>query len=79
MCIRDRAEAKGKAPFTILDFGCGPGRDLMAFTERGHDAVGLDGAARFVEMARTNSGCEVWRQDFCRLDLPCLLYTSRCV
>jgi len=61
---------EGRAPFTILDFGCGPGRDLMAFTERGHDAVGLDGAARFVEMARANSGCEVWRQDFCRLDLP---------
>jgi SAM-dependent methyltransferase len=27
---------EGKAPFTILDFGCGPGRDLKAFAELGH-------------------------------------------
>ena len=25
-----------KAPFTILDFGCGPGRDLKVFAELGH-------------------------------------------
>ncbi|CAI8763344.1 methyltransferase domain-containing protein [Methylococcus capsulatus] len=57
-------------PFTVLDFGCGPGRDLKAFTELGHRAVGLDGAFRFVEMARDYSGCEVWHQDFLKLDLP---------
>ena len=57
-------------PFTILDFGCGPGRDLKAFARLGHVAVGLDGAARFVEMARADSGCEVWQQDFLELDLP---------
>ncbi|MDQ3185932.1 MAG: class I SAM-dependent methyltransferase [Pseudomonadota bacterium] len=61
---------KGEPPYTILDFGCGPGRDLKVFTELGHIAVGLDGAARFVEMARAYSGCEVWHQDFLRLDLP---------
>lgn len=54
----------------ILDFGCGPGRDLAALTARGHEAVGLDGAASFVEMARRFSGCEVLHQDFLRLDLP---------
>jgi SAM-dependent methyltransferase len=57
-------------PFTILDFGCGPGRDLRAFAARGHLAIGLDGAARFVEMARAETGCEVWQQDFLALDLP---------
>jgi SAM-dependent methyltransferase len=57
-------------PFTILDFGCGPGRDLRAFTARGHIAIGLEGAARFVAMARADSGCEVWQQDFLALDLP---------
>jgi SAM-dependent methyltransferase len=57
-------------PFAILDFGCGPGRDLKAFTALGHVAVGLDGAARFVEMARADTGCEVWQQDFLALDLP---------
>ena len=57
-------------PFVILDFGCGPGRDLRVFAERGHVAVGLDGAEQFVRMAREFSGCEVWLQDFQRLDLP---------
>jgi SAM-dependent methyltransferase len=57
-------------PFNILDFGCGPGRDLKAFAELGHIAVGLEGAMNFVEMARSHSGCEVWHQDFLRLDLP---------
>ena len=60
----------GERPFTLLDFGCGPGRDLKAFAELGHVAIGLDGAPRFVEMARIHSGCEVWRQDFLALDLP---------
>lgn len=58
------------APLDILDFGCGPGRDLRTFSEMGHHAVGLDGCPRFVEMAQANSGCEVWLQDFLALDLP---------
>jgi SAM-dependent methyltransferase len=61
---------EGDPPFTILDFGCGPGRDLMAFVERGHVAVGLEGAPEFAAMARAHSGCEVWQQDFLKLDLP---------
>lgn len=61
---------KGDAPFTILDVGCGPGRDLKVFAELGHVAVGLEGADRFVDMAQAYSGCEVWLQDFLELDLP---------
>ena len=57
-------------PFTILDFGCGPGRDLATFSELGHVAIGLEGSERFATMAREHSGCEVWRQDFLALDLP---------
>ena len=57
-------------PFMILDFGCGPGRDLKTFAALGHNAIGLDGAACFAEMARTDTGCEVWQQDFLKLDLP---------
>jgi len=60
----------GTPPFTILDFGCGPGRDLTVFAGLGHIAVGLEGAARFAAMARAHSGCEVWQQDFLKLDLP---------
>ena len=61
---------EGEPPFAVLDFGCGPGRDLKAFAELGHDAVGLEGAARFAAMARVFSGCAVWQQDFLALDLP---------
>jgi SAM-dependent methyltransferase len=57
-------------PFTILDLGCGPGRDLKAFADLSHIAVGLEGAPRLAAMARAHSGCEVWQQDFLRLDLP---------
>jgi SAM-dependent methyltransferase len=60
----------GSAPFRILDFGCGPGRDLRAFCERGHEPIGLDGAAAFVRMARQYAGVEVWQQDFLSLSLP---------
>jgi len=61
---------EGGPPFTILDLGCGPGRDLKAFRELGHVAIGLEGALRFAAMARAYSGCEVWEQDFLRLELP---------
>lgn len=61
---------EGKPPFTILDFGCGPGRDLRAFAALGHVAVGLEGAPRFAATAREHSGCEVLEQDFLHLDLP---------
>ncbi len=61
---------EGTPPFTILDFGCGPGRDLKAFAARGHIAIGLEGSPQFADMARAYSGCEVWQQDFLALDLP---------
>ena len=58
------------SPLRILDFGCGPGRDLLTFSALGHEAVGLDGAVRFCDMARSLSGCSVLHQDFMALDLP---------
>lgn len=57
-------------PSTILDLGCGPGRDLKTFTELGHTAIGLEGAPQLAAMARTYSGCEVWQQNLLALDLP---------
>jgi len=61
---------KATPPYTVLDFGCGPGRDLQTFTALGHVAFGLEGAVQFADMARADSGCEVWQQDFLKLDLP---------
>jgi SAM-dependent methyltransferase len=63
-------QIQGAPPFAILDFGCGPGRDLKTFADLGHAPIGLEGTARFAELARAYSGCEVWEQDFLRLDLP---------
>ncbi len=61
---------RGDPPFAILDFGCGAGRDLKTFAGLGHLAVGLEGAGRLAAMARSYSHCEVWEQDFLRLELP---------
>ena len=60
---------EGPPPFTILDFGCGPGRDLKAFEALGHVAIGLEGSARFTGMAK-EQGLKVWEQNFLNLDLP---------
>ena len=56
-------------PFEILDFGCGPGRDLMTFKTLGHHAIGLEGSAPLAALARANSGCIVLEQNFLKLDL----------
>lgn len=60
---------EGDGPFSILDLGCGPGRDLAYFRSLGHAAVGLDGCNAFCRMARAHSGCEVLEQDFLTLSL----------
>lgn len=59
-----------KPPFDLLDFGCGPGRDLITFKALGHRVVGLDGSAQLAAMARAHSGCEVLEQNFLQLELP---------
>jgi SAM-dependent methyltransferase len=64
------SRVEGSPPFTVLDLGCGPGRDLITFARLGHVAIGLEGVARFAAMARAASSCEVWEQDFLALDLP---------
>lgn len=54
----------------ILDFGCGPGRDLVALSALGHVPTGLDATPAFVRMARALSGCVVLEQSFFELNLP---------
>jgi SAM-dependent methyltransferase len=63
--------ALGSAPtYRILDFGCGPGRDLLELQRRGHEAVGLEGCEAFVQMARELTGALVYHQQFLSLELP---------
>ncbi|MEO7242702.1 MAG: class I SAM-dependent methyltransferase [Variovorax sp.] len=58
------------APLSILDLGCGPGRDLRTFAELGHNAIGLEGAPQVAALARAHSGCVVWEQNLLTLELP---------
>ncbi|MBS1134475.1 MAG: hypothetical protein H6R02_1616 [Burkholderiaceae bacterium] len=57
-------------PLELLDFGCGPGRDLKTFRSLGHHATGLEGSAQLAALARAHSGCEVLEQNFLELKLP---------
>jgi SAM-dependent methyltransferase len=57
-------------PLEILDFGCGPGRDLSTFRALGHHAIGLEGSPALAALARQHSGCEVLEQNFIELALP---------
>jgi SAM-dependent methyltransferase len=57
-------------PGKILDLGCGPGRDLVAFQGLGHSVTGLDATPAFVEMAKSAANCPVLEQSFLSLDLP---------
>jgi SAM-dependent methyltransferase len=57
-------------PLSILDLGCGPGRDLKTFADLGHKAIGLEGAPAAAAMARSHSGCTVWEQNLLALELP---------
>ena len=62
-------DALDRAPLRLLDFGCGPGRDLVALSAMGHDVTGLDGSAEFVAMARERASVPVLHQNFLALDL----------
>jgi len=64
------SELHDEPPHSVLDLGCGPGRDLAYFKSQGVEAIGLDGSKEFVDMAHGETGCEVWRQNFLALDLP---------
>ncbi len=55
---------------SLLDLGCGPGRDLLFFKNEGHHAIGLDGSYEFCEMAKSLTGLPVLHQDFLKLELP---------
>ncbi len=64
----------GVKPYDILDLGCGPGRDLLAFKALGHRPIGLDGCAEFVKIARARARCEVLHQDFLDLNLKSVTF-----
>src|SRR5258707_14846517 len=61
---------EGESPFTILDFGGGPGSDLKTLAMLGHTTIRLAGAAVFATTAPAATGCEGWQQAFLKLNHP---------
>lgn len=52
----------------ILDVGCGSGRDLKAFRERGFTAIGMDASRTLVDIAQRYSGAECLVRRFDEID-----------
>ena len=53
----------------ILDFGCGPGRDIKVFESLGHFPTGLDGSEEFCQFARRHTHSPILHQTFLNLKL----------
>jgi len=49
----------------VLDLGCGSGRDLVALSSAGFQAIGLDISPALAALAREHSGCPVTVGDLC--------------
>ena len=57
---------------TVLDVGCGSGRDLLWLRDRGYRIVGLERAAGLAGLAQQKAGCDVIRADFENFDFSTL-------
>jgi len=53
---------------SILEGGCGSGRDALAFKNAGYDVVAIDGSAEMVRLAREYSGLPVQHRRFDQID-----------
>lgn len=49
---------------SLLDVGCGAGRDLLWFKKRGFKVTGFEKSPGLAGIARQNAGCEVIEGDF---------------
>ena len=53
---------------SILDLGCGSGRDLIWFKMKGLKITGFERSKRLAKLAKELSGCEVIDGDFEKYD-----------
>lgn len=53
---------------TILDLGCGSGRDSLAFYEQGYDVTPVDASEEMCQLAEIHTGLEVLKMTFEEMD-----------
>jgi SAM-dependent methyltransferase len=53
---------------TILDLGCGSGRDSLSFYELGYDVTPLDASEEMCKLAEIHTGLEVLHMTFEQID-----------
>jgi SAM-dependent methyltransferase len=61
---------------TILDIGCGSGRDLLWFAGRGFRPTGFEQSPSLANLARKHSNCPVMEGDFSRFNFSDLHYSA---
>ncbi len=49
---------------TVVDVGCGSGRDILWLKKRGYDALGLERSRGLADLARTHTACRIIEADF---------------
>ncbi len=53
---------------SIFDIGCGSGRDLLWFKQRGFNITGLEQSPGLAALARNHAGCRVIEDDYLTFD-----------
>jgi len=61
---------------TILDLGCGSGRDILWLQKRGYRVTGFERSPSLAELARKNSGCEIIEGDFTSFDFSPMTFDA---
>jgi len=49
---------------TVVDVGCGSGRDILWLKERGYDVIGLERSRGLAGLAREHTACRIIEADF---------------
>ena len=49
---------------TVVDVGCGSGRDILWLNQRGYDVLGLERSSGLAGLARTHTPCRIIEADF---------------
>ena len=62
--MQDMFLAELKEGVSILDFGCGSGRDSRYFLQKGYRVTALDGSAELCRIAEEKTGISVIQMDF---------------